>query len=494
MTAFALLLLMAAPVDGAEPSDARPNILFVFADDLGYGDLSCFGQSRVETPACDRLAAEGTVFEQFTVASGVCSPSRVATMTGHFPSRYRVFQHFAKPEQNAARGMPDYLTLDAPMLPAILRKAGYATGHFGKWHLSSYHPSVPDPAEYGFDQTNVFNGNGPSVFDGLEGTEFWPKRATTERAKAVLLSPAATEHADRFIRKHAEKPWFVNLWLHETHQLTVATEEEKAKYADVPEPKRTYLANVDRADRCVAKMLATLDELNLAERTIVVFSSDNGPENSNPNPKHKLYTSVGEAGNRRGRKRSLYLGGVNVPFIVRWPGEVPAGRRDEETVISAVDLMPTFLAAANVEPPEGYESDGENVLAVWRGQPFERSRPLFWHWSAARPTSPADWPELGMRDGRYAMVAAPSRDRVELYDVLADPSQANDLSETETDRAKAMLDAAIAFRETLPEAPAVNVNGPIPAKAPQGDAKQRARDKRKAERREAARKERRAAE
>ena len=449
-----LLLPVLISADNAKLPVDRPNILFVFADDLGFGDLACYGNPRSETPACDRLAREGTRFTRFTVASGVCSPSRTAAMTGQFPSRHRVWGHFATLAQNEQRGMPDALDPGVTVITRLLQQSGYATGHYGKWHLSSYTDTEPRPEEYGLDEAYIHNGNGTSVFEDLDDPELLPTPPNDPKAKAVKYSRAATDHAARFIRKNRTQPWMVQLWLHETHQLVVATDEEKAQYPDVPEPERTYLANVSRADRCVGQLLDLLDELELADQTLIVFSSDNGPENSNPKPTHKLYTSVGSAGDRRGRKRSLYLGGVNVPLIVRWPGQVPADRVDETSVLSAVDLLPTFAQVAGVELPADYEPDGENVVDVWRGTSRDRARPLFWHWPAARPTSPADWPELAMQDGRHVLVLATElSERAELYDVFADPGQTTDLSDSQPERLGTMKEAALAWKATLPEAP-----------------------------------------
>ena len=463
LIASALAMTSSPGVDAAE----RPNILFIFADDLGYGDLASHGHPHVRTPNLDRLAREGVDFRQFLVASGVCSPSRVAVMTGQYPARLNVHGHFARFDQNAVRGMPNHLPLDAPFVPRLLKDAGYATGHFGKWHLSgSPHDRQPNPRRYGIDRARVWTGPSPNAFAGVA-----PKLRPDERLTGAALawdtanklSPAATNHAVRFVRANAERPWFVNLWLHETHHVVSATEEERAEYPNVPEPQKTYLASVSRADRCVGEMLDLLDELGLADDTLVVFSSDNGPENSQPNPDDKLYYSVGQTGGRRGQKRSLYLGGINVPFLARWPSTLPAGLRDESTVIGGVDLFPTFLAAAGFSDEEIPDSDGENALPALRGEDWTRSQPLFWQWNAARPTSPKDWPTLGVRDGRYTLVAATDDDdrskvvRSELYDAVADPGQTNDLSQSQPEVASRLIEAALAWERTLPESPRATV-------------------------------------
>jgi N-acetylgalactosamine-6-sulfatase len=178
-------------------ANEKPNILFIFADDWGWGDLSCHGHPYIRTPNIDRLAKEGMDFHHFVVASGVCSPSRTAVMTGHFPARYNIDGHFAWAEQNARRNMPDWLDPQAPLLSRFLQQAGYATAHFGKWHLSNNMiPDSPLPSAYGFDTYGAFNCAGEQM-------------PVHEDARNAIA----------FIRKshRKKKPFFINLWLHEPH-------------------------------------------------------------------------------------------------------------------------------------------------------------------------------------------------------------------------------------------------------------------------------------
>lgn len=437
---------------GVALADAPPrsNIVFIYADDFGFGDLACHGHARVQTPHLDRLAREGTDFWSFTVVNPVCSPSRTGIVTGQFPSRWGVHQHFATHEQNAARNMPDWLDPAAPLLPRMLHDAGYATAHYGKWHLSGGNiAGAPLPAVYGYDDAAVWTGPGKHVFEGtdlgIEPTEGTPQ----DHEAASWVSVAATDHAVRFIREHAAEPFYINLWLHETHHLVSATEADKEPYADVPEPQRTYYGAVSRADRQVGRILNVLDELQLAERTIVVFSSDNGPENGQPKPNDKLYHSVGSTGGLRGRKRSLLLGGVNVPFLVRWPGVVPAGRIDKETALAGVDVAPTLLAAAGVTPPADYQPDGENMLAAWRGEPQPRTKPVFWWWQGRHTGD--DWPTYAMRDGRWMLILDETKQRAELTNVVTDRAQAHNLADDQPDRVAAMRAAIEAWYATLPQ-------------------------------------------
>ncbi|MBI5688517.1 MAG: sulfatase-like hydrolase/transferase [Verrucomicrobia bacterium] len=449
------VLLAAAvgfPAFAGEAVSVRPNIVFIYADDLGFGDLAGHGHPRVRTPHLDRLAREGADFWSFTVVNPVCSPSRTGIVTGQFPSRWGVHQHFATHELNAERHMPDWLDPRAPLLPRVLREAGYRTAHYGKWHLSGGGlKDAPLPAAYGYDDAAVWTGPGRNVFEGTRYAAERGEGAAQDRHAASLMSVAATDHAVDFISATAGRPFYVNLWLHETHHLVSATEEDKQPYPDVAEPHRTYFAAVTRADRQVGRILAVLDELGLARHTIVIFSSDNGPENSHQAPNQKFYYSQGSTGGLRGRKRSLLMGGVNVPFLVRWPGQVPAGHVDKTTALAGVDVFPTLLAAAGVPPPAGYVGDGENMLAALRGQPQARTKPVFWWWQGHHGGD--DWPALAMREGPWVLTLDETRSRVELHDVVADRFQSNNLAASQPERVARMQAAIAAWFDTLPKQP-----------------------------------------
>ncbi len=423
----------------------RPNVVFIYADDWGFGDLACHGHPHLKTPNLDRLAREGTDFHQFTVCNPVCSPSRTAIVTGQYPARHGVHQHFATHAENVARGMPDWLDPKAPLLPRTLHEAGYTTAHYGKWHLSGQEKSMsaPLPAEYGYDDAAVWVGPGRSVFDGTSLANVSAKDGP------IYQTTAATEHALRFIRGVKDKPFYLNLWLHETHHLVAASDEDKKEYPDTAEPQRTYYSAVTRADKQIGRVLALLDELKLAENTLVFFSSDNGPENSHAKPGEKFYHSVGTTGGLRGRKRSLYLGGVNVPFIVRWPGVVPAGRVDKTSVLAGVDVMPTILAALDLKAPAGYQSDGINVLAALKGEPFQREVPVFWEWRGPH-SQEADWPTHAVRDGDHLLIHNADFTRVELYNVLTDREQQHNLASQNPELVTALKAKLDAWRKTLP--------------------------------------------
>ena len=354
----------------------QPNFVFIFADDWGWGDLGCYGHDTIRTPHLDRLAAEGRLFTQFYVCSGVCSPSRSAVMTGRFPARDRIHGHLSDHGLNRARGMPDWLDPGAVTYTRLLQQAGYRVGHFGKWHLGNG-PGAPEPSAYGIDESFVNAGEGPQL-------EFARERWAP--GLRIRSSEFIVGHAMRFIERHREQPFLVNAWLNDTHAILDPTREQLESYRDsgpqlVDHPGATaiYYATATEADRQIGRLLERLDELGLADDTVVIFSSDNGPEDILV--RNAAHSGVGSAGPFRGRKRSLYEGGVRVPFILRWPaGGGPRGAVDDATPLCAVDLLPTFCRLAGVEPPSPLQLDGEDMSDVFAGATRERRTSLLWEW------------------------------------------------------------------------------------------------------------------
>ena len=439
-------------VIAAEDITSKPNILFIFADDWGWGDLGCHGLKELKTPNIDRLASEGIDFYRFTVGNPVCSPSRTAILTGNYPARHSIHAAISRHERNVRRGMPDWLDPSVTLLPRLLKDAGYITGHFGKWHLSLHGsknitPETPRPQAYGIDEAAVWTGPGRTVWENSSYADKAGKGF--EPVASCYMTAAAVEHTIRFISEAGDRPFYVNLWIKETHALVAATDEEKDVYPDMPEPRRTYYAAVTRADRLIGDLLDTLEKLGLERNTLVIFSSDNGPEDPHLDPDHNRYYNVGVTGGLRGRKRSLYLGGVNTPFIARWPGHIPAGQIDSTTVISAVDMLPTFLAVADIPLPEGYIQDGMNVLPALKGDQFIRTRPLYWEWRGPYNKEP-NWPELAMLEGNWTILMTKDQRRVELYDVVKDRGQQDNLAGKYPDRTQDMIKKLLRWKATLP--------------------------------------------
>lgn len=437
------LLLTSLHAVGAPDAARPPNILFIFADDWGWGDLSCHGNAWLKTPHLDRLASEGIDFQQFNVLNPVCSPSRTAATTGMYPARFCIHQHFA-PHANVRRGMPDWLDPKAPTLARFLKNAGYHTGHFGKWHLTDEGDNeAPLPAAYGFDEWAVFTGPGKEA--GFHDT---------------------AGNAVRFIRENKGRPFYLNVWLHESHVPHQPSRESLEKWKNLDDQKRVYAAVITDGDNEVGAVLDALKETGVADNTIVIFSSDNGPEHTggkrqqiDVNAIHNTrrsgyssYCSVGETGGLRGRKRSLFEGGVRVPFIVRWPGHAPAGLKNEKTVLTALDLLPTLCAAASVKVPEDYHGDGENLLAAFNGEKVSRTKPIFWEWRGTG-AEPDWWPRLAVREGDWKLALTYDAKRVELHQLIGDRAEAHDFAKEHPEIVAHLSKLVLAWKATLPEKP-----------------------------------------
>ena len=438
-SASALQIIPEPAKETARALSKHPNIIFIFADDWGYGDLGIHGSAFCKTPNLDRMAEEGIDFRQFTVNNPVCSPSRTAVMTGQFPARHCIHRHFASVEHHQKTGMPDWLDPKLPLLPKLLKKAGYITGHFGKWHLTNRHVSdAPLPTEYGFDEYGAFNVPGVQI-------------------RTAETCPRTVD----FIRRHKDQPFFINVWLHETHTPHYPQEEYLKQFQHLYEQQRVYAAVVAEADAGVGSILNTLKELGLDDNTLVIFSSDNGPEwtgkrkatdDNSTGPGLGTYYSVGQTAGLKGQKRSLFAGGIRVPFIARWPGVIPKGRIDRTSVLTAVDLFPTFLDLAGQSIPADLMLDGESIVTALKGLGFKRTKPIHWEWRGGHGP-PYLWPHLGIRDGKWKMMVNQELNRTELYDIEADWAEMTNVAVDNPDVVKVLTKKVLAWKRSLPIEP-----------------------------------------
>lgn len=415
--------------DGAADRE-RPNVVLLYADDLGWTDLSCQGSEYYETPHIDRLAAEGMQLMQAYAAAANCAPSRATLMTGCYTPRHGVFT-----VGDSTRGpakhrklipAPNTQVLDERFvtLGDLFQQAGYRTCMAGKWHLSS------DPTEYGFDVN--FGGNraghprsyfspysNPDLPDGKPG-EHLPDRLSSEVVN--------------WIERNAESPFFAYLPFYSVHTPIQARPDLTEKYRGKPthngHANPEYAAMIESMDDAVGKILETLDRLQLTGKTLVIFASDNGP-----------HGGVSKALPLRGSKGMFYEGGIRVPQIVRFPGVVPAGEQSQQPV-HQVDLYPTLARLIGAELPD-QPSDGIDIMPAWRGENLP-SRALYWHFPAylqgygsQNQGSRYDkhWrttPCAVIRDGDWKLIEyfeeAGEPDGVELYDLAADPGETTNLA------------------------------------------------------------------
>lgn len=423
--------VMAVPC-GRAPAAEQPNIVFILADDLGYMDLGCYGSDLYQTPNIDRLAREGLRFTQAYAACHVCSPTRGSIMTGKYPARTRLTNIPDKP--NPYRQMTDApavhdLAPDAATIGRLLRKEGYATAWFGKWHIGG------GAQESGFDaghQDWALNRD-PSETD--------PKGALRLTAEAV-----------DFMGKNAGKPMFIALSHYAVHSPVYCNSQVRARYEKLVTPEKrqqgaAYAAMTEALDHSVGVLLKAIEEQHFARETVVMFSSDNGGATK--------FTC--NAPLREG-KGWLYEGGIRVPLIVCWPGKVRAGTTSDEAV-SSIDLLPTFLQLAGCRDLP--DLDGLSLLPVLT-QGAHLSRPaLYWHFPHYHNCTPCG----AIRKGDLKLIEYFEDGRTELYDLGRDPGEQKNLAAAQPEKAAGLLADLRAWRKSVDaRMPTPNPNAD-PAKA-----------------------------
>ncbi len=423
---------------GAEPKP--PHIILILSDDMGVGDVGCYGGTLVPTPNIDRLAAEGTRYTQYYSASPICSPSRCGIITGQYPARWRITSFLQTKAGNRGCEQADFLDPQAPSLPRTLKAAGYATAHFGKWHLGGGRDVTDAPkfAAYGYDE-HASTYESPEPHPDITATNWiWSAQDKVKRWDRTAFFVDKT--LDFLKRNKDAKPCFVNLWPDDVHTPWVP--EANAPKGDLPRNLKPVLAEYDRQ---IGRLLAGLKDLAIDRDTLVIFTSDNGA----------LPTLKGaRSGPFRAGKLSLWEGGVRMPFIVRWPARTPAGKLDEQSVLSALDLFPTFCALAGAKLPENYRPDGQNVTAALTGTPLpSRAAPLFWEYGRNDEFfkfGPDRSPNVALRDGRYKLLVNADGTSPHLYDLTTDPAEQKDLAADKPDVAKPLIDQALTWRKSLP--------------------------------------------
>ncbi|MFN3486236.1 MAG: sulfatase, partial [Planctomycetota bacterium] len=332
-----------------------PNLVLILTDDLGVNDLACYGRSEHRTLHLDRLAAEGLRFTSAYCAQPICSPSRAAILTGKTPARLHLTTFLpGRPDTRSQKLLHPKIRQELPLeertLAEALREAGYATGAFGKWHLGG---RGFGPEAQGFEV--VFAGRSQTTPSAQEGG----------KGEYEL-----TARAESFMRENRSRPFFVYLAHHTPHIPLGAPPERVAAFRNAFHP--VYAAMMEVLDDTVGRLLRAVDEMGLRERTIVIFTSDNGglhvPEGREHPPTHNSPYRAG--------KGFLYEGGLRVPFMVRWPGKIPAGRVVEDPIVQT-DLLPTLLDLAGLEVPAGL--DGMSLAGLWTGRGRPAPRAFAWH-------------------------------------------------------------------------------------------------------------------
>jgi arylsulfatase A-like enzyme len=468
----ALAILSCATLFAAQPQ--RPNIIVVFIDDMGWADFSCFGNTEASTPHVDRLAAEGIRYAQFYVNSPICSPSRVALTTGQYPQRWRITSFLANRAENERRGMAQWLDPQAPLLPRLLQQSGYATGHFGKWHMGGQRDvgEAPLITDYGFDESLTnFEGLGPRLLPLCDAHDGQPPRRHALGSDRLGRGPIIWYNraeitagfvgaALEFIRKAAadRRPFYVNVWPDDVHSPFFPPQAKRGDGS-----KRTlYHAVLETMD---AQLGVLFDHVRadpaLRDNTLILVCSDNGHE-----------PGAGSAGPFRSSKTALYEGGIRSPLIVWGPGLIPAARAghfNERSVFSAFDLVPSLLRLAGAQPAGRLAFDGEDVADTLLGRTdASRRAPLFWRRPPDRKAWPAygvpPQPDLAMREGNWKLLCDYDGARPELYDLERDRGETTNIAAQHPAVVRRLTAALLAWHNSVPPD-----NGPTyPPPAPPG--------------------------
>ncbi|MBS0209678.1 MAG: sulfatase-like hydrolase/transferase [Planctomycetes bacterium] len=420
----------------------RPNFVVVLADDLGYGDLGCFGHPTVRSPNLDRLAAEGCRLTQCYSAGAVCSPSRAGLMTGRTPCRLGINNHI--PQLS-----PLHLQAKELTVAKLLQGAGYATCHVGKWHLCGKfnEPSQPQPKDHGFDYWFSTQNNAmPSHKDPSNFVRNGEPCGTISGYASQIVADEAIDWLSN--QRDQAKPFFLYVCFHEPHEPIRTASEFALQYDAIEDPStKNYFGNITQMDHNLGRLLATLDRLNLRDNTLVWFTSDNGPARTK-------YHNAGSAGGLREFKGHVYEGGIRVPGIVQWRDKIKPGSTSDEPVCG-IDLLPTVCAIAGVAAPADRVIDGQNVWPLLTGEKFAREKPLYWQYplSQTPPTvalRAGDWKIVGQVSERpttlqpvvteQSMHALKTAElaQCELYNLRDDRAETNDLGTMQPEQFAAM--------------------------------------------------------
>jgi arylsulfatase A-like enzyme len=425
---FSILLVLLI-IPGKEARAQRPNIIYIMTDDMGYGDLSCYGQANYATPNLDKLASQGVKFVNAYAAAPVCTPTRVAFMTGRYPARLSVglMEPLVSPELNSAYG----LTSDTPSLASLMKGKGYETVLIGKWHLGFMQQQSPGKNGFdyffgihsgGADYISHQGANGSRTHDLYENeTMVYPQG---------YLTDLFTQKSIDFIKQRHSKPFFLSINFNAPHWPWQGPADKA--YPDSIDfmqggSPQVYAAMMKSLDEGVGKIMQALDDAQLSSQTIVIFTNDNGGEKYSDN------------GGLSKSKMTLWEGGIRVPAFVRWPGKIKAGGTTQQVAVT-MDWTATILNAGGARADKDFSLDGIDLMPVLTGKKNTIDRILYWR-TFQRSKHKA------MRDGKWKYLQVESSEY--LFDLSVDPGEKNDLKLTEEKRFKEMKEKYSQWQKTV---------------------------------------------
>ncbi len=402
----------------------KPNILIIYTDDMGVGDVSFLNNGWVKTPNIDRLASEGLVINNYYTSSPVSSPSRAGLTTGVFPTELGITCYLNTRTANANCEQFDYLDPEVPTMADVLKEAGYKTGHFGKWHMGGGRDvtNAPQITEYGFDEySSTYESPDPDPL--LTATNWiWSRKDSVKRWDRTAYFVDKTLD---FLKRHKGQPCFINLWPDDMHDPWIqdkAAMDSENTWTTPP----NFKAVLAEYDKQIGRLLDGLAELGLEENTIVIFTSDNGPAPSFDQQRtNQLH----------GLKCSLYEGGIRMPFIIKWPKRIKGGHIDNKTVINSVDLLPSLCAITNSKLPKSAYLSGEDMSKALLGKSRLRKKDMMWdfgrndHFNYPRGKNKDQRsPHLAIRRGNMKLLVNSWDENFELYDLATDPKETTNIA------------------------------------------------------------------
>ena len=440
-------------------SAKKPNVILVFIDDMGWGDFSCFGNTAAKTSHIDCLAHEGIRFEQFYVNSPICSPSRVAISTGQYPQHWKITSYLSNRDHNKKRGMSQWLDPKAPMLARSLKKNGYATGHFGKWHMGGQRnvDDAPPITAYGFDQSLTnFEGMGPKLLpltlkpgqDPSQPGRIWKGAEVLGKGARWMQRSKITEGfvdaAIPFIKKAKaqKKPFYVNLWPDDVHTPFWPPVEQWKNGSK----RQLFLSVLEEMDRQLGKLFDYVkNDPELAENTLIIACSDNGPEQG-----------AGVAGPFRGFKTHLFEGGIRSSLVVwapRMMAKKAIGTVNRDSVFSAIDLVPTLLTSCDTSTTQGISFDGESLPEILLGKSKKsRKQDIFFRRPPDRDSfyGIKDLPDLAIRSGKWKLLCEYDGSDPLLFDINKDRGETKNLADQNHEIVKKLSGKLMAWHQSMP--------------------------------------------
>jgi arylsulfatase A-like enzyme len=454
--------------EGSAGWPSPPNFVVILVDDLGWTDLGCMGSTYYETPHIDRLAAEGILFTNGYAAAAVCSPTRAALLTGRYPARlgvtdwirpWWVIGRLSPEDRNPTEyvGGPNdkllcppnafFMELGEITIAELLKPAGYVTAHIGKWHLGQ-EPHYPTKQGFDINIGGCDLGAPPRYFDPYQTRrqgEIVSIPTLPPRKEGEYLTDREADEAAAFVRANKDRPFYLQVWHYCVHTPLQAKPEVEKRYAEktpTHHKNPTYAAMIESVDDALGRILATLEECGLSEKTLIIFTSDNGG-------------LLGPTDNRPLRlgKGYPYEGGIRVPWIARWKGVIAPGQRCD-VPISTIDVLPTVAELAGVPLPEDRPIDGKSLVPLLIGKGEFPKRALFWHFPHYRG-------EIGpysvVRIGSWKLIRFYEDDRCELYNLEEDLGETTDLSQAQPQKLRDLKEIMENFlRETGARLPRPN--------------------------------------